>query len=699
MALQTLTGTHVQGSGAASAGRTVKAIPIAGQHVDATTVDTAALVLTATTDATGGWSLTLIQGVTYDIKIEKWGVERIQVSGDAGRDFASYLWASGVLPADVLELEDVEASMLASAAATPADTDSFFFVSTILKKLSWANLKALIRGGVVYDTDYTTLAAANAAAFAAGRLLKIFSVWDVVPETLTASIEILPGGQLNGSGSVAISGEFRGSDGCFGLSQAVTGLKEVRPEMWGAVGDGVTDDTAALQAALDCGAGNPVSVLITKRFVFKHTGCAMTHPNIFLTGGGELSGGALTIGASTGLPVDFHFVINGVVFSYPSLVDGQHGIILQNARYGKIRNCRFVKCDKAVSIASIDNIQHVNRLQINNNEFDGVNYCLYGAGYLGGGGIKVLTIGDIDFSANHFCLCKISHVYLTGQDGLVATGNFYYHDGYAAGSLTKEYCIYGDYIVNAIIATSQFFEAGYESIKLSHFRSVTINGNTIIWGGQRDLRDAIALIGGDTASAAANNSSITCNVIAYPSKSGISVTSPAGKILVFGNTVNNAGIDIGQYYGATAIDSVSHYGIDVDSLVYYVAVFGNFTPDNLNNFSASNTRSAVALNYDSAHAFSPVKPMKLALTGVETTFSASGITQVTLAQSGATTITSITDPTEGQVLRLRATNGNSTLSGSAATLKEGGTVIPSGQTLSLEYFTSPSGWHEVGRSF
>lgn len=91
MALQILTGTHLLGSGAASTGRAVKATPVPGQHIDAATVDTAAVVLTALTGADGTWSLTLIQGVVYNVTIEKWGMRTVQISADAEKEFVAYL--------------------------------------------------------------------------------------------------------------------------------------------------------------------------------------------------------------------------------------------------------------------------------------------------------------------------------------------------------------------------------------------------------------------------------------------------------------------------------------------------------------------------------------------------------------------------------------------------------------------------------
>ena len=97
---------------------------------------------------------------------------------------------------------------------------------------------------------YATLADANTAAVNAGKQLVVSTIYTTVPTTLTANVKIIPGGQLNGSGTVTISGDFEGHTDCFGANQTVAGLKLARPEWWGALGDGTTVDSAAINSAL-----------------------------------------------------------------------------------------------------------------------------------------------------------------------------------------------------------------------------------------------------------------------------------------------------------------------------------------------------------------------------------------------------------------------------------------------------------------
>jgi len=97
MNLQTLTGIHLSGAGVPLAGRAVKAMPLPEQHIDDATVDTQALTLTDVTDENGAWSLTLLQGVVYHIKIAQWGLKTIRVTADAEKQFAAYLGDNATL--------------------------------------------------------------------------------------------------------------------------------------------------------------------------------------------------------------------------------------------------------------------------------------------------------------------------------------------------------------------------------------------------------------------------------------------------------------------------------------------------------------------------------------------------------------------------------------------------------------------------
>ena len=147
--------------------------------------------------------------------------------------------------------------LTAAAEATPADGATFGFLDSVFKKLTWANIKAIIRGGVAYDTDYANLNAAVTAIGSTPRTLKI-----TTDQTLTgnlavpATLELIP---LNGAvinrGAYTIS--IASSTARWSLAQvfngtgAVTGLVQAWPEWFETnTTPGTTDMTEAIKSAL-----------------------------------------------------------------------------------------------------------------------------------------------------------------------------------------------------------------------------------------------------------------------------------------------------------------------------------------------------------------------------------------------------------------------------------------------------------------
>jgi len=154
--------------------------------------------------------------------------------------------------------------LTAAAEATPADSATFGFLDSVFKRLTWANLKAILRGGVAYDTDYANLNAAVTAIGSTPRTLKITTDQTLTANlTIPANIELLP---LNGAvinhGAYIISGPGMANTARWPLARIVngtglvSGLKMSRPEWFGAARDGVADDSAAITkaaASLDSG--------------------------------------------------------------------------------------------------------------------------------------------------------------------------------------------------------------------------------------------------------------------------------------------------------------------------------------------------------------------------------------------------------------------------------------------------------------
>jgi hypothetical protein len=104
-----------------------------------------------------------------------------------------------------MTIPTASSEIAAASVATPADTATFGFLDTVFKKLTWANIKATMRGGVAYDTDYASLSAAVSAIGSTPRTLKItadqaLSSNVAIPSTL----QLVPvnGARILGPGTV-----------------------------------------------------------------------------------------------------------------------------------------------------------------------------------------------------------------------------------------------------------------------------------------------------------------------------------------------------------------------------------------------------------------------------------------------------------------------------------------------------------------
>ena len=557
----------------------------------------------------------------------------------------------------------------------------------------------------------------NAALANSDTLGKIVVVTDAQVLTADVSIEgralvVEYGGIITTTGhTLTINGPFSAGDyQVFTGIGTVAGLKEARPEWWGT-------NAAAMTTALNQNGNNPSTIILSNKTYDITGGVTLTSQYKTIEGNGAvLSGGSITIGAGTGSPVDMHYKIRGVTFSYDTLTTSQPGIVLRRSRYGEITGNRFVNCSEAILIEPVDAIQHVNRLKIIGNQFSKVNYALYSDGYLAGGGTKPLTVGDADFSDNHYCSACISHIYTTGQDGLNVINNYFFFPGYAVYDTNKEYNIYAKYLVNSVISGNQMFEAGLDAIHIIDARRTVISNNTIVWPGQAAPGSGIYLTDATLYGAEYNTNSISGNIIRNATLHGIYVLGQ-NQSSVQDNIVGGTGLNT-YYYGtsptpANLWSSITHYTVNLGETV---GGFSNtrmlFTNNNLADVS-----TAEILFPSSSKSFLNVFYGNLEITGesrrvqrtntestTNTSIVSTGYNVINFNQSGATTVVAITGGYNGKVIQLLGFNANTTLDSSASgetvnrfELVGGDVTLAAGNIITLQYFNDR--WKETSRNF
>lgn len=474
-----------------------------------------------------------------------------------------------------------------------------------------------------------------------------------------------------------------------GTHDRLTNVKDpwIDPRAFGAAADGTTDDTAAIQAAVDfAGTFDVPGKVDLAGLAYACTGDIVIRPGITFRNG-EING-SIRIGETTGERVDFkNPAIENIRFMRTSLSAGTYAIKIANAYYfGTIRNCKFENVDIAIWQPSlpVSYSQNSHRGIMTGNFYNNVNYFIKGEKPTGATfGFADITITDNIGQAN------INHIRLEGVDGAIIANNTTFFN-YPQSS-TKEQTIYIDYGGWVKIDNNQIFESGYEGIYLSHTKGSTVSNNSIIWPGQREPRSGIKFANGDTAGDVYCLATVTGNHIEFATLHSIEITDNCGYITITGNNVRAEGSSQ-HYYGTTDLGTLTHYGITSAATARYITAVGNQTSSALNNILG--TRAYYAHNYDSV-GNAQARQRVLTLSGTETAVDVSGYEGISVNQSAPTTITAFNNGYDGQTLYLIAFNGNTTVQHNANIRLSSGanTALSTDKTMVLRL--AAGRWYQV----
>ena len=304
--------------------------------------------------------------------------------------------------------------------------------------------------------------------------------------------------------------------------------------------------------------------------------------------------GDIDIYGGGSLTINMHFVseniksyvhISNVTFEYDSVQPTNLPLQFQRTTRGSIKNCQFKNCHKAISYDSLDSAQHFSRFVIDSNYFLGVDYALYGERQVGGQ--QPLISADIHFTNNIVEECYITHIHAEGFDGGVISNNTFFFPSYMRRPTEKKYNIYIDYCDWTVISNNNLFEAGLDSIHVEHGQHLNITGNNIAWCGQRLGGSGIKLVNLDNANGRFNISTISNNIIMYPTESGIFLNN-VGHIAVDSNNIFGAG-NTTYFYGDTSLlGSLEKWGIYLGTTAERITATDNLCSQNaINNLNSS----------------------------------------------------------------------------------------------------------------
>jgi len=324
---------------------------------------------------------------------------------------------------------------------------------------------------------------------------------------------------------------------------------------YGAIGDGVADDTAACQAAIDAAPPHATVMFPGNHLI---TAVTLNKPHIKLVGPGTIYQGKIVIG-TTGTRQDLYWAVDGLTFERSAIADNTYGIELLKGRRGTVQNCTFFRHDKAIYVNPLANgdFHDTAMVKIKSNEFDQVRYALY---VDRAPAVNWMNSSDFKFIANTINLALITPVYAVSIDGIVISDNVTFFPSYnntnatlKADKMKNIYLGESDWVV---ISGNNFFESGVEAIHLERPRHFTISDNLIAWPGQRVMSDAIRITGD-----APQFGSISGNVISRFTGNAVGVYGTGGGLLSVKDNVLEYSAAAATYYGTPGLSTVAHYGV------------------------------------------------------------------------------------------------------------------------------------------
>lgn len=287
----------------------------------------------------------------------------------------------------------------------------------------------------------------------------------------------------------------------------------INPYDFGAVGDGINDDTSALRAAYDAArvqGGGTVELSRGRYHIPGHVEMVESGVSVVGRGGAVVGGGELRVGPAEydddANGVDFSGdCISGIVFDRGDDYGTARCLVLRNVRGLDVSRNLFRSAGKGIAVEAADGNEKTHTtamLRVSDNRFAKLAFGVFADTRAWD------ALSDWQINDNYFNFCSDTSVWIAsteeaetgGVDGLNFAGNtiFAINHNARAESLfaSKRYNLRIGKSNWLRIVNNNFFEAGLSAVYLDTPHNFTFVGNHVAWPGQRELADALEIHNG-----------------------------------------------------------------------------------------------------------------------------------------------------------------------------------------------------------
>ena len=352
----------------------------------------------------------------------------------------------------------------------------------------------------------------------------------------------------------------------------------VMPEAFGAIGDGVTDDTTAVQNAINSLSISGGSVVLSRRY--KIATVTIATQGIRITGPGVIVDGTVAIGTDGTAPpyARLDARIDTVSFYRSGTSTSVNAITAARCLGIQIDDVNFTGYNAAFYVRpqtfSGTDTHHVARVRMSRVKTTDCQFVLRTTKFTSGVGL--LACADIEISDSEELAVLDSHAFCEGIDGLRLTNLTLFMPGYTAASTTKRWNVRVDGGTHIELTGVHCFEAGLEGIYLSKVQSFGF-ANVEVWApGQRVRSAGVRIDDGDTAGAEYCFGNLGGARVVFPTLHGVWIQGASGHITAPNVTVRSPGAST-YYYGAVDATVAEYFLAEATTKYITVGSASEFT--------------------------------------------------------------------------------------------------------------------------